>query len=61
MSYREIVEKNINEESLKELWREISTAYEEGGEEGVKALLAEKANEITTEFKKLLEQLKKKL
>jgi len=60
MNYKEAVKEKIQEESCKNLWEEIASAYEQGGEEGVKALLSKKADEIVNKFEELLNSLEKK-
>jgi len=60
MNYKEAVEEKIKEESCKNLWREITTAYEQSGEEGIKTILGKKADEIVNKFQELVEQLRKK-
>lgn len=66
MNYKEAVQKKIAGE-VKELdkrvklWEEIASAYEEGGENAIKAILTGYAENITGQFNKLLEQLRGKL
>jgi hypothetical protein len=60
MNLKNLIEERIEDESTKELWREIYDAYESGGEELIKTLLTQKAKEISEEFEKLLKQLEEK-
>lgn len=62
MSYRETVRDRIEssgtrEEERRELWAEISTAYEEGGMEPIESLLAERMDKLSVEFRHLLDKL----
>jgi len=66
MRYKEAVEGKLiggtnDSIRIKELWKEIVNAFEEGGEDSVKGVLNGHADKITSEFKELLEQLRKKL
>ena len=66
MNYKETVERQISGDAdelmrRRELWGEIVTAYNNGGEDGVKLVLTTHAGEITKEFKELLDQLTKRL
>lgn len=66
MNYKEIVEIKITGEGdelerRKELWKKISSAYEENGTDSVKSVLIKYVDEITKNFEELLEQLRKKL
>jgi len=66
MNYKEAVEAKITGETnnlnrRKELWKEIVNAYNEGGEDSIKEVLSQQADEITREFEELIEQLRKKL
>jgi hypothetical protein len=60
MNLKNLIEERIEDESIKELWREIFEAYVSGGEELVRTLLTQKAKEISEEFEKLLKQLEEK-
>lgn len=61
MNYKKAVEEKIQEEFLKNLWEEITTAYEQGGEDEIKKKLSEKASLIISNFEKLLKKLEQKL
>ena len=61
MNYKEIIERKIEEERSKALWGEIATAYEQGGEQGIKFVLVKKADEIVNKSQNLLKQLREKL
>jgi hypothetical protein len=66
MRYKEAVEGKLTGGTndlirLKEIWKEIVNAFEEGGEDSIKSVLNGRADKITNEFKELLEQLRKKL
>ncbi len=66
MNYREAVERQIAGETNelnrgKELWEEIVTAYEQGGEDLVKSVLTTHGDTITGEFEELLKRLRQKL
>ncbi len=61
MNYKDAVKEKIKDETTKNLWEEIAKSYEQGGKEGIKTVLSKKADEIVTEFKKLLESLEQKL
>lgn len=62
MSYRDTVRDRIESsatrsEERSELWAKISTAYEEGGVERVESCLAEMMEELSVEFRYLLDKL----
>lgn len=66
MKYEKAVEKQILGETdelnrRKELWREIFTGYENGGEDMIKSVLITHTDKIKEGFEKLLNQLRKKL
>ena len=66
MSYKEAVERKITGEAgelsqCRQLWREIVSAYEYGGEDAIESVLIEHSKSLTREFDKLLNQLRKKL
>ncbi len=66
MGFKEPVERKIRGETnelnrRKELWRKVVIAYEEGGQDEIKSILAKHGDKITKKFEELLEQLKKKL
>jgi len=61
MNYKEAVERKIDAEMCKELWREIATGYEQSGEDGINSVLVKNADEIVNKFRELLNQLRKKL
>jgi len=58
---RKIVGKSDELERRKALWREIITAYQQGGEGAIKSVLAKQSDAIIDEFNKLIGQLRKKL
>lgn len=60
MNYKEAIKEKIQEENCKNLWEEISAAYEQGVEEGIENILSKKADEIVNNFKDLLNILKRK-
>lgn len=66
MNHKEAVRRQIpgegNELSRrKALWERIDNAYEQGGEEAIKAVLVDKSDSVTKKFDELLGQLRKKL
>lgn len=61
MNLKNLIEERIEDESTKELWREIFDAYENGGEESINNLLTQKAEEIVKEFEKFIKQLEEKI
>jgi len=66
MTYKETVRERIEsrearQEERKKLWMDISTAYEEGGVEGIESTLAEKMEMLNVEFRHLLEKLERML
>lgn len=66
MNYNESVERRIPGEGnqlvrRKELWAKIDSAYNKGGENGIKSVMLKQSNSMTKEFDELLRQLKAKL
>lgn len=66
MDYKEAVEKQLSgdadEQDLRRLlWADIAAAYDNKGEDGVKAALTEHVETITMEFKEILKKLDKKI
>jgi len=64
MSYREKVQDKIQgsrSKERKELWKEISAAYEEGGVEQVESKLAERMEGLKGRFEEAIEKLKEML
>ena len=66
MSYQETVLKKIEssearQDERKELWAEMSNAYEEGGIDEIEAKLTQKMGDLTVEFRHLLEKLERML
>lgn len=59
MNYKEAIERKIEEETCKNLWREIATD-EQSDEEEIKSVLVKKADEIVNKFQELLQQLREK-
>lgn len=58
MNYKEAVKEELQEENLKNLWEEITAAYEEGR---VEEIIKRHGKEIVNEFNKLLNSLETKL
>jgi len=61
MNYSEEVAERVDNKDCKEVWNEISAAYDQDGEEGVKSVLIGKAEDIEREYQEVCEQLKQKL
>lgn len=66
MDYKEAVEKQLSDDAdeqkrLRLLWGDIVTAYDNRGEDGVKAALTEHVERITMEFKEIRKKLDKKI
>ncbi|NIN69981.1 MAG: hypothetical protein GTO63_35925 [Anaerolineae bacterium] len=66
MSYHESVLKKIEssqarQDERKELWSEISNAYEEGGIKEVESAVSKRMEELSLEFEHLLEKLERML
>lgn len=66
MNYKESVEKQFSDDTDEQkrrrlLWGDIVTAYDNRGEDGVKAALTEHVERITMEFKEILKKLDKKI
>lgn len=66
MTYKEAVIKKITGEGeernrRRDLWAAIIKAYEQGGEDAIKASLVECSHNITDEFDTLLKKLRDKL
>lgn len=62
MGYREKVQDKIQgsrSRERKDLWKEISAAYEQGGVEQVESKLAEKMEGLKDEFEEAIEKLQK--
>jgi molybdenum-dependent DNA-binding transcriptional regulator ModE len=65
MNYNEAIKEKITGETTeldrrRELWKEIVSAYEQGGEDAIKSVLTKHSDRIINEFDRLLEQLRKK-
>jgi hypothetical protein len=66
MSYQETVNEKISasmarHQERKELWAEITNAYEEGGIKEVESAVTKKMEELSVEFEHLLEKLERML
>jgi len=62
MSYQETVRRKIEssearQDERKELWSEISKAYEQGGIKEIESALTKKMEDMSVEFRHLLEKL----
>lgn len=66
MSYQETVREKIGsgmarQQERSDLWAEIGRGYEQGGTEEVESALTKKMEELTVEFRHLLEKLERML
>jgi len=61
MGIKDDVERHLHSDSLKKMWIEIYSKFEDGGKEGVKRFLEEKANEIKKEFEKIQEDIQRQI
>ena len=66
MSYQETVRKKIESSTARQeergaLWGEITSAYEEGGAQGVESVLTKKMGDLAVESRHVLEKLERML
>lgn len=61
MAYKERLQNEIKEETLRNLWQEICKSYEQGGVEQIKSTLNSWIGKIKNDYEQLLENLKKML
>lgn len=54
------VKRFLEKEEEKNLWEEVYKAFLEGGEEGLRELINEKAQEIQRDFEKYIKEIGKK-
>lgn len=61
MTYKEMLQDEIKEEKLRNLWQEICESYEQGGVEQIKSTLNSRIGKIKKDYEQLLENLEKRL
>ncbi len=61
MTYKKKVQKEIKDEKLRDLWKEICESYEQGGVEQIKSTINSQIGKIKVDYEQLLENLEKML
>jgi len=61
MDYKQAVQAQLKDSKARGVWQKICAAYEEGGNEAVKTMLAGQADEVTGDYSRAMEALKKRM